>query len=952
MKNGNGYSKLNNILINKYKPLSDEIQGINFYIKNIKNKRIWTSNYNSIIGKPDKYEIVFTEDSNKIKRIDGAIETTTNVTVSQEEAVEIRSLELKNNGLEEETLEITSYLEPILSTEKQDYAHPAFNKLFLNVESIELFENNVENKNNKSYDNNANNGKILLVKRRKRNKDEKDVYLAITLNAENNTISDMEYEIDKEKFMGRDNFDIPNMVQNSIPFSKNTDLSLDPIIALKRTIKVEPGKSNNLNLIISANEDRDVAINNLKKYLPHENIKKCFELTKARVETEARYLGLKAKDITNYQKMLGYVLGINSFKKLYLNNLPKQNYPQSELWKYGISGDLPIILLEISSINDSYVLKDLLKCYEFYRAKNIKLDLVILDEEENKYERYVKEEIINTILNKNLSYMQNLSGGIYIIDDIKCKELLEYKADLILDSSKGTIERQIKDLEDEYLESIKEIGNEPEVKLIEDEEKNSIPIDIENLKYYNEYGGFSKDGKEYTIKVNKDNKLPTVWSHVIANRNFGSLITESMGGFTWSNNSRLNRITAWSNNQVLDVPSEIIYMQEKETMRTWSLGLNPMPDNNDYVITYGFGYAKYRHVSQNIEQELKVFIPQEESMKINILNLKNQESKSKKIKLVYCIKPVFGEDELTSNRNIELKFNKNSNVIIAKNRNSDNNNFVYISSSEEIKSYTGSKEFFIGSGNLSNPDGLKKVELNNENSLGLEPIIAIEMSVELEAFENKEIAFILGEEKTEVEVLDKAYQYSNIQKSKTELENTKKYWEELLERVKVNTPVESFNILLNGWMAYQSLVCRLWARSGFYQSGGAFGFRDQLQDTLGLKFYDVNLMKKQIIKHASHQFLEGDVEHWWHDETGKGIRTKFTDDLLWLAYTTIEYILFTNDYSILNEIIPYKKGDNLGYNIDERYDMYEESDIKESLYMHCIRAIERSINNFGKHRTS
>lgn len=521
MKNGNGYSKLNNILINKYKPLSDEIQGINFYIKNIKNKRIWTSNYNRIIAKPDKYEIIFTEDSNKIKRVDGAIQTITNITVSQEDAVEIRNLELKNNSLEEETLEITSYLEPILSTANQDYAHPIFNKLFLSIENV--------------GDN------ILLVKRRKRTNEEKEIYLAVTLNSENDSIGEMEYEIDKEKFMGRNNLNIPNMVLNSIPFSKNTDLTLDSIVALKRTIKVEPGKSINLNLILSVAEERDVAISNLKKYLPQENITKCFELSKARVETEARYLGLKAKDIIIYQKMLAYVLGMNSFKKLYLNKLPDKNYPQNELWKYGISGDLPIILLETSNANDLYVLNDLLKCYEFYRSKNIKLDLVILDEEEKNYEMSVKEEIINTILSKNLSYMQNINGGIYIIDNTNCKEMLEYKADLIINSSRGTIDRQIKDLEEELLDNIKEIGNEAVVNYIDNEEKVNLPIDIENLKYYNEYGAFSKDGKEYIIRVNKENRVPTVWSHVIENEKFGSVLTEGMGGFTWKNNSRLRK---------------------------------------------------------------------------------------------------------------------------------------------------------------------------------------------------------------------------------------------------------------------------------------------------------------------------------------------------------------------------------------------------------------------------
>ena len=738
MKNGEGYSKFNNILINKYKPLSDEIQGINFFIKDIKNKRIWTSGYNTIIGKPDKYEMIFTEDTNKIKRTDGAIETTTNITVSQEEPVEIRSIELKNNGLEVATLEITSYLEPILSLKNQDYAHPAFNKLFLSIENIE------EN--------------ILLVKRRKRTKEEKEIYLAITLSVKQNSIGEMEYEIDKEKFIGRNNFNIPNMVLKSIPFSKSLSLTLDPIIALKRTVKVEAGKTNNLSLIISVSENKETAVSNLKKYLPQENIIKCFELSKARVETESRYLRLKAKDIINYQKMLGYVLKINSFKNLYLNSLPKNKYPQSKLWKYGISGDLPIILLKISNITDMYVLRDLLKCYEFYKSKNIKFDLVILDEEEKNYKQYVKEEIINTILNKNLLYVQNIDGGIHIIDDINAKDLLEYKADLILDSSKGTIDRQLKDKEEELLENVKYVSNKLNVNSIKEKEKVSILVDTENLKYYNEYGGFSKDGKEYIIKVNKENKLPTVWSHIITNEKFGSLITESMGGFTWSGNSRLNRITAWSNNQVLDVPSEIFYIQDKESIKSWSLGLNPMPDDNDYVIIFGFGYAKYKHVSDDIEQELEVFVPKEDSLKVSLISLKNQTSKKKKLKLVYYIKPVLGEDEILSNRDIELEFDKNSNLIIAKNTNSEVDKFIYVSSNQEIKSYTGNKKSFIGNSNISCPEGLNRIELNNENSLGLEPIIAVQIEIELEAFEKKEISFILGEEKSKVEILDKAYQ--------------------------------------------------------------------------------------------------------------------------------------------------------------------------------------------------
>ena len=596
--------------------------------------------------------------------------------------MEIRNVEIKNNGMEEEVLEITSYIEPILANELQENAHPAFNKLFLSIEYVE--------------DN------ILIVKRRKRKTDEKEIYMAVSLYSEDKKIGDMEYEIDKEKFIGRGNLNIPVMVENSKPFSKNTNLSLNPIIAMKRTVSIKPQDSMDLSLIISVSNKEDEAIENLKKYFNKDIIKKSFELSKARAEAETRYLGLNSNDIETYQKMLGLIINENPFKKFYLNKNKKENFSQEDLWKFGISGDIPIVLLKIDNLNGIYVLEDMLKAYEFYRSKNIEIDLVILDEEENNYEKYVKEEIVNSILNRNLSYMQNIRGGIFVLEEKDAKELFEFRSNLIIDSNKGQMSRQLKDLEEEYLDSIKNIGNQqPNITLFEDENKfknNNDKLDIDTAKYYNEYGGFIKDGKEYSIKINKENRLPTVWSHVISNEKFGSILTDSMGGFTWSKNSRLNKISAWSNDQILDIPSEIIYMQEKDTLKTWSLGLNPMPDENDYFITYGFGYAKYKHTSMEIEQNLKVFIPTKDSIKVNLLNLKNLSPQKKKLKLVYYIKPVLGEDETVTNGFIQLENKKGENTILLKNRYSNDNYYAYISSSEKINSYTGSRKFFMRRG--------------------------------------------------------------------------------------------------------------------------------------------------------------------------------------------------------------------------------------------------------------
>ena len=399
----------------------------------------------------------------------------------------------------------------------------------------------------------------------------------------------------------------------------------------------------------------------------------------------------------------------------------------------------------------------------------------------------------------------------------------------------------------------------------------------------------------------------------------------------------------------MDIPSEIIYLEDMETKKVWSLGVNPTPDNNDYYITYGFGYSKYMHISNGISQELKVFIPKEDNVKVQIIHLENQLAKRKEIKLIYCIKPVLDEDEIKSNGYIDLKYNSNSNLLTLQNKTKEEHNrtIMYISCSEKIFSYTGNKDSFIGNGTIKNPEGIKKIELDKENSLGKNEMIVIETRINLEALESKDIVITLGADTNFLNLQDIAYRYTNVNNAISEYELNKKYWNNLLTNIKVETPVESMNILLNGWLLYQTLCSRMFARSGYYQSGGAYGFRDQLQDCIALKYISPDILKRQIIKHSEHQFIEGDVEHWWHEETSRGIRTRFSDDLLWLPYMVAEYIKFTGDNKILEEQTSYVNGNILPEGIDERYDFYPKTAEKETIYMHCIRAIEKSLN-FGE----
>ncbi len=927
---GEGTSIFGENYVTRYKKTDDYSQGIFIYIKDIQTNEIW-----SAAGEEncDQFTIQFMPDANKIEKVKDKIKTKLKITVDANEPVELRRLKIENNSKEEKIFEITSYFEPVLSRKEQDYAHQAFNNLFL------------------VYDYDQKND-FLTVKRRNREDTKKELHLIAKMQTNCEKIGETEFEIDKVKFIGRNNLGIPESIKNSTPLSKKIGLTTEGIVALKNTIKIKPGEEAYIDLIISVESDKNLAIQNIEKYKILENVSREFEIVKAKTEAETRYLEIKGKDIDIYQTILSYILFDNPLK----NNakLAYKTYEQQDLWKYGISGDLPIITVTIKYANDLYVIKQIIKAYEFFRTRNIKIELVIIDEENYSYENYLRDEIEGVILNNHLTFMKNTYGGIFVLSksemDIQDVNLIKFVSSLVIDSHLGNLENVIKDMEEEILDNYRIIEEVPKVV---DEEDQTKEIDLishmQNPKYYNEYGAFTEDGKEYIIKINKENKIPTTWSHIIANDKFGSVVTESGGGYSWYQNSRLNRVTSWHNSIGINIPSEIIYLRDEENGKTWTPTAMPMPDDKNYNTIYGFGYAKYVHSSGELMQELEIFVPQDEPCKINILTLKNNAPKKKKIKIVYYAKPVIGEDEIKSDGYIKLQYETNSNMLIAKNlyKTEVFDNFVYVSSSEKIKTFTGNKKTFLGKGGVSNPSGLKHMRLDNDTGIGKESCIAIELEVEIESFSDKKISIILGADNNLMNAKDISYKYSKVQNCNIELGKIRNKWCDILGKVQVKTPYESLNIMLNGWMLYQTICSRLVGRSGFYQSGGAFGFRDQLQDSFATKFVDTKILYNQIIKHSKHQFIQGDVEHWWHEESSKGTRTRFSDDLLWLPFAVIQYINHTGDYSILNVITPYLDGPELKDGEMERYDKYCESNMKESIYNHCKKAIDRACN-FGE----
>lgn len=579
---GTGYSKYKDIQINRYQETDEENQGIFFYLKNEKRKKIWSSAILPQIALPDKVKITFFPDGDKWMRTDGNLETTLRIGIDPSEPIEIRRLEITNHGTQTETLEVTGFFEPILSTAKQDQAHKAFNNLFLRYQYQEEME-------------------TLVLERKARQESEASVKLAAMLFTEAPCIGKLEFEIDKEKFFGRGNIGIPRAVQESKALESQVGYTVDPIVAMKRMVTIEPEKTVCLDFVIYTEESSAFRLEKLAPYRNADYIQKQFELSRAKTEAENLYLGIKARELNLYQRLLSHLQRPSLLKQA--SKLPKVISAEStKLWKYGISGDSPILLVKISQMADREVLEDVLKAYEYYRLKNILMELVILNEEKENYEGYVRDAILNAISNRNLLYLQNQRNGIFVLNNIQDqedKEILAFRANFIVDCHEGALEEQLNEMEEEtatHHGSTRMENKEKQTFLLEEDKTKDLPVE-EGL-YENGYGHFSKDGKEYQICVSKNERTPTVWSHVLANKKFGSILTESMGGYTYYKNSRLNRLTAWNNNGVTDVPSEVVYFLDEDQKAMWSLGLNPMPDERKYQITYGFGYAKYAHSSQ------------------------------------------------------------------------------------------------------------------------------------------------------------------------------------------------------------------------------------------------------------------------------------------------------------------------------------------------------------------
>lgn len=916
---GQGYSKWGDINVTRWRNC-DNISGYGsyVYISNITNGGLWSNTYAPFNYGSEKYKVVFSPDKAEFLRSDGQLDTRTEVIVSAEDNAEIRRISVTNHDSQDKILEFSSYLELVLAPHKDDQAHRAFSNLFVHTEFAGHFN-------------------ALVASRRPRSEKDKELWAAHLLVVDGEQAGAISYETDRLKFIGRNNTVAnPVALLDGQPVSNSVGAVLDPIFSLKCRVKIPAGATVRISYVTLVSQTHKELCSLCSKYNSIPVIEAAFELSQTRSQMEIRYLGLDQGDEEEFLSLLPHLVYNSPSKEQYAKEISQNMLGQKSLWEQGISGDLPIILVLASETEQTRFISRILKCHEYLRLKGFKCDLIILCIEEGGYTQTLFEQVNETVAVSHAREMQNVSGGVFVRSSKSItnefKDLLVKVAKVVLNADMH-ISSQIATLN----------GHAPinQVSLVSARGEDAVlPPDLE---FNNGYGGFDTKNNEYVILIKDDQRTPLPWSNIIANPHFGTIVTESGGGYTWCENSRENKISPWTNDPVCDTQSESLYIKDLDTGEVFSSMPISGRHGGGYLIRHGTGYSAFEHNCVGLSVVQTVFVPINERVKLITLTIKNN-GESRRLAVTYGFKPVLGVSEDVSY--ISTEFNGKTLFI----KNTYNTDFpsmtAFLTTSGESVSATGDA---IGFEHLPDkiPYALGTDSLNGKTGAGFEAYCAVQAKTQVLKNGEVTLVFMLGEGESSEEIQGIIEKYSNPNAAISELNNVKEFWSRITGTVLIKTPDKSMDIMVNSWLLYQTVSSRLFARTAFYQCGGAFGFRDQLQDVLSLLHTAPNLTKNQILLHASHQFEEGDVQHWWHKEyiggADRGVRTKFTDDLLWLVYVTCEYIEKTGDYTILDEICPYIKDEPLGED-DERYSIPRVSELRETLYYHCIRAVSRALN--------
>ncbi|HKG15525.1 MAG TPA: glucoamylase family protein [Pyrinomonadaceae bacterium] len=924
---GSGFSACGGLAVTRWREdATRDNYGSFLYLRDVRAGTIWSAGRQPVGRKPQAYEVTLAEDKVDIRRSDGGVLTRTEIIVTPEDDAELRRVSLTNNSARVRDIEVTSYAEVVLAPHAADAAHPAFSNLFVETEFVAGVD-------------------ALVARRRPRSSKDEPVFGVHVVVAEGETVGATQYETDRSRFLGRGHSTAdPVAVFEERPLSNTVGAVLDPVFSLRRRVRLQPGETARLTFTTAVAHSREEAHALAGKYHDPAIFERAAQLAWTQSQVEMRHHHIDTEEAHLFQRLAGRVLYADPSLRPRPHTLALNNKTQAGLWPYGISGDLPIVLARVGAQEDLEVARQLLRAHGYLRLKGLAIDLVILNDHPTSYIQTVQEELDALVRSSGAQGLQDKPGGVYmrrsdLIPDAD-RILLHAVARVVIVAERGTLEEQLvrREIEPEL---------PPALTPRQQVRPNLVPPPpASELSFFNGLGGFSEGGREYVITLGEGQWTPAPWANVVANeQDFGFQVTETGAGYTWSANSRENRLTPWSNDAVSDPPGEVVYLRDEDTGEVWTPTPLPVRGPEAYVVRHGQGYTVFEHTSHGIAQELLLFVPPDAPVKISRLRLRNNTERHRRLSVTNYNELTLGVSRGASAPHVVTEIDAGSGAIFA--RNPYNNEFAgrvaFADVSLSERSATCDRKEFIGrNGSLARPAALGRTRLDGRDGAGLDPCAALQAGVELAPGEWRELFFLFGEGESREEAESVLARFRESHSVDDAFERTLALWDETLETLRVRTPDPSLDMLLNRWLLCQTLACRVWARSAFYQSGGAYGFRDQLQDVMAVVYARPDVARAQILRAAAHQFKEGDVQHWWHPPTARGVRTRFSDDLLWLPYVTAFYVGVTGDRGVLDEVVPFVEAPLLEEGQDESYTQPTVSAETATLYEHCALALDRS----------